>query len=114
VAPTGACVTARAGFLFPSLHRSLFFALLPLIFVLHFVARRRIIEPSPANAPLALLLLNALAKPHGRGKRAGHSILSIRSRQEPHTLLLCQDGCRARGRVRPAAALVNHEDLDEI
>ena len=47
-------------FLFPNLHRSLFFAFLPLLFVLHFPPRRRMIEPSPANAPLALLMLMVL------------------------------------------------------
>lgn len=43
--------------LFPSPHRSVFFVFLPFLFVLHFLARRRIVESSPANAPLALLLL---------------------------------------------------------
>jgi putative inorganic carbon (HCO3(-)) transporter len=47
-------------FLFPSPHRSILFLFMPLIFVLHFFARRRIVEPSPANAPLGLLMFMVL------------------------------------------------------
>lgn len=47
-------------FLFPSPRKSLSFVLLPLLFVLHFLARRRLIERSPANGPLALMLLMVL------------------------------------------------------
>jgi putative inorganic carbon (HCO3(-)) transporter len=47
-------------FLFPSPRRSIFFVFLPLIFVLHFIARRRMVERNPANAPLCLLLLMVL------------------------------------------------------
>jgi putative inorganic carbon (HCO3(-)) transporter len=46
--------------LFPSPLRSILFLFLPLIFVLHFLARRRIVEPSPVNAPLALLMFMVL------------------------------------------------------
>jgi putative inorganic carbon (HCO3(-)) transporter len=47
-------------FLFPSPHRSFLFLFMPLLFVLHFLARRRIAEPSPANAPLGLILFMVL------------------------------------------------------
>jgi putative inorganic carbon (hco3(-)) transporter len=44
-------------FLFPSPKRSILFPLMLLLFVIHFVARRKIVESSPANTPLVLLLL---------------------------------------------------------
>jgi putative inorganic carbon (hco3(-)) transporter len=44
-------------FLFPSPRRSLFFLILPLVFVFHFIARKRCVEHSPANWPLYLLLV---------------------------------------------------------
>jgi putative inorganic carbon (HCO3(-)) transporter len=47
-------------FLFPSPRRSLLFGFLILLFVLHFIARGRLLEPSPLNGPLALLLLMVL------------------------------------------------------
>jgi len=47
-------------YLFPSPRRSIFFVFLPLLFVIHFIARRRVVERSPANMPLAFLLLMVL------------------------------------------------------
>jgi putative inorganic carbon (HCO3(-)) transporter len=47
-------------FLFPTPRRSILFVFLPLIFIIHFIARRRIVERSAANAPLALILLMVL------------------------------------------------------
>jgi putative inorganic carbon (hco3(-)) transporter len=44
-------------FLFPSPRRSLLFLLLPLLFVFHFMARKRCVEHSPANWPLYFLLV---------------------------------------------------------
>jgi putative inorganic carbon (HCO3(-)) transporter len=44
-------------FLFPTPRRSILFLFLPLIFVIHFIARRRIVERSAVNAPLVLILL---------------------------------------------------------
>jgi putative inorganic carbon (hco3(-)) transporter len=43
-------------FLFPSPQRSVLFLLMPLLFGLHFFARRKIVEFCPANIPLVLLL----------------------------------------------------------
>jgi putative inorganic carbon (hco3(-)) transporter len=43
-------------FLFPSPHRSILLPFMSLLFVLHFLAQRKIVEPSPANLPLMLLL----------------------------------------------------------
>ena len=47
-------------FLFPRPRRSMLFVLLPLMFVIHLIARKRIVERSPANAPLVFLLLMVL------------------------------------------------------
>jgi putative inorganic carbon (hco3(-)) transporter len=44
-------------FLFPNPHRSVLFLLMPLLFGLHYCARKKIVEPCPANTPLVLLLL---------------------------------------------------------
>jgi putative inorganic carbon (hco3(-)) transporter len=43
-------------FLFPSPQRSVLFLLMPLLFGLHFFARRKIVESCPTNVPLVLLL----------------------------------------------------------
>jgi putative inorganic carbon (hco3(-)) transporter len=47
-------------FLFPAPHKSILFTFIILLFVLHFLARRRIVEPSPINALLMLLLSTVL------------------------------------------------------
>jgi putative inorganic carbon (hco3(-)) transporter len=44
-------------FLFPNPQRSVLFPVMLLLFVTHYLARRKIVESSPANTPLVLLLL---------------------------------------------------------